>query len=235
MGEFLGKVLMAREICDFVAPHWPQAKVLAVACALGESNGYVGAYNINRDPSTDNETSRDCGLMQISVEAEDIAQMESLMTESKDPPVYEPIVRYNVKRARQLYDAPMIRDGKQDKRRWQPWVAVTTGWAWFPHAWVWKHVDGEPVGPWVPTGRFLLRAVRGVVNWRLLTRQDLSVENAVVEAERLARLHGITNVTWRYSTSKAVYYVLPPIPTVPPPDGRGPRPVPNDGIWTPPR
>jgi hypothetical protein len=227
---FEGKTLMQREIVDFVAPLWPTSKVKGTAVSLGESKGSLGAYNDNLDG--DFLVSRDCGAMQINIPASAIGtELEnSLRTASTDPVVYVPVAEHNFRVGRALYDQPMTRDGKPGWRRWQPWVAYTSGWAMFPEWWVWHQVNGVPAGPWMPSGRFVQQAIRAVANWHLLIAKDMDVKAALAEAERLAEKFNVTTGILDYSVRNAVFWHIPPHPTSPPLDGVGPRPVPNDGL-----
>src|ERR1051326_1341823 len=114
MMPFAGKQLQPREIVSHVAGHWPNSKVKAVATALGESAGFIGAWHDNMEPP-DNITvlSRDCGLFQINIENKYIGTTveDNLRTESTDPAVYEPIARNNTDAAYRLYETPWTRDG----------------------------------------------------------------------------------------------------------------------------
>src|SRR5439155_25428913 len=97
----------------------------AVAVALAESAGTLGAWHDNLD--TDGSVvSRDCGLYQISIPADRIGTSveSSLRTESMDPAVYTPIWQRNTERAHELYTQPWV---GRPLRLWQPWVAYTTG------------------------------------------------------------------------------------------------------------
>jgi hypothetical protein len=233
-----GKVLQPRDIVDQVASAFPTARVQATATALGESAGYIGAWHDNTDGQV--LTSRDCGLMQINIPAQDIgtSHEDSLRTESLDESVYLPVVKHNVEIALELYNTPMVRirpDGTRytDKRRWQPWVAYTSGWAMFPEWYTWhQDASGNPVGPWLATGRYVQRAIRAVANWHLLIKKDMDSDEALAEAKRLAKLFKVTAGELRYNDRNKVYWVAPPAPTNPPADGVGPRPISNDGLWS---
>ncbi len=229
---YAGKTLMQREIVALVAPHWPNSKVKATATAIAESKGSLGAWHDNYDPDNNAFLSRDCGLFQINIQARYVGtQTEAdLRTESMDAVEYKRVATNNVMAAYRLYTTPWIRDGKQDIRKWQPWVAYTSGWAMFPEAWVWHQEDGEPVGPWVPTGRYLHQAIRAVANWHLLIAKDMDREEAVAEAKRLASYWNIKDGTILYSDRNAVYWKYPTKPTAPPVDGVGPRPKSNNGV-----
>lgn len=234
-GEFLGKSLMAREICDFANPHWPNQRIKATATALAESHGRVGAYNYNVD-EWNNIISEDCGLFQINIPNPDMDHSleDMLRTESKDPLIWTPVVKYNVKYAYSKWATKGTwRDGKLDYNRWRPWVAYTSGWATYPRLYAWHHdADRNPVGPWVKSGRYLHNAIRGVANWHLLMAQDMNSVEALEFAKHQASYFGITEAecNWRYSTSNAVYYVAGPAPTEPPTaDTNFGYPIKNDG------
>ena len=214
---YAGVQLMPRDICALVAPHFPNSKIKAVAVALGESQGYVGATHVN-----DNDTT-DLGLFQINTPNEEVPG-NVLLTDAKA----------NVDAAYALYEQPWIRNGKQDVRRWQPWVAYTSGWATFPYAWVWhQDPNGNPIGPWLKTGRFLHRAIAGVANWHLLIAKDMTLDQALAFAQSQAELFGVvdgsTPIEYQASTGMVISWKYAPAPVRDPADGVGPRPVPNDG------
>jgi hypothetical protein len=227
---YAGKQLQPRDIVALVNPHWPNQRVKATATCLAESQGYVGAWHDNL--YSGRVASRDCGLFQINIPSSQIGtQAESnLRTESLDPADYMPVAKWNVDAAYRLWARPWTRDGKKDYRRWQPWVAYSSGWAMFPESWVWHQQDGEPVGPWIPTGRYLHKACRAVANWHLLINGSLDIEGAKAECKRLLDQYGATDCGVSYSDRQAVYVVYPPKPTSPPEDGVGPRPKENDGL-----
>jgi hypothetical protein len=227
---YAGHTLMGRQHVSLVAPHWPNEKVKATATAMAESALSIGAWHDNeRDGKI---TSRDCGLYQINIPAEQIATAveSSLRTDSKDEAVFMKVARTNVDAAYRKYTAPWMRDGKQDYRRWQPWYAYTTGWAMFSKAWVWKQKGGEPVGPWTLSGRYLHRAIRAVANWHYLSAKDMNETEATDEANRLAVHFGITDATYYWSEKTLVSCAYPEAPTGPPADGIGPRPTKNTGV-----
>jgi hypothetical protein len=215
---------MQREVVTLVAPHWPNSKVKATATAIAESHCSLGAWHDNIDKAGDEGRilSRDCGLAQISIDGGKIGSSleASLRTESLDPAVYLPVAKANVRAAYKLWE----------RRKWQPWVAYTSGWAMWPEAWAWHRVDGEPAGPWVPSGRYLHQAIRAVANWHLLIAKDLGLTEALLEANRLANQYGITKGDLDYDERHAIYWHYPPAPTEPPTGPPWGYPVPNNGL-----
>jgi hypothetical protein len=221
-----GRCLMPREIAELGATYWGGVGLTKwVSTCLGESNGYVGAFHDNRS-SSGTVTSRDCGLAQISIPARLVgtADEDNLRTDSLDPLTWKPVAQGNAAEAHELYNQPWVRNGKRGIREWQPWVAYTTGWATFPEWWVWSPSHEE----WLPTGRYVQRAIPGVANYHLVTAKDRDRGQALHFAKqhqhtfKIAGQLGIVEgiVAW---TS------VPHKPTVPPPGGFGKRPVPNDG------
>lgn len=177
--------------------------------------------------------SRDCGVYQINIQARYIngPYEFTLRTEEKLFDWYEPVVKTNVKAAYQLWSSPWIRDGKNDFRRWQPWVAYTSGWAMYPEAWAWhRDKDGKPVGPWVQSGRYLHKAIRGVANWYLYNTKTMTADEALAEAKRLAAQYGITKGYLTYNAKNGVYWVYPPAPTEAPTGEPWGYPVKNNGF-----
>jgi hypothetical protein len=226
-----GKHLLARQIADAGHTHWTNYELTKdVATALGESAGYLGARHDNTD-SDGNVVSRDCGLMQINIQARFIGtDLEaSLRTTSTDPAVYGPVLANNVQAAVDLYEQPWTRNGQPDIRRWQPWVAYTSGWATFPKFWVWHQVDGVPTGPWVPTGRYVQRAILGQVNRHVLILRDWTPAKALSYARKYAQHFGVDPSVFFITAQGLVSYTPPPAPASPPADGVGPRPAPNNG------
>lgn len=221
---YAGQQLQPRDCASLVNLHWPQNKTKALATLLAESQGYIEAYHLNFDTDGVTLLSEDCGIMQVNVRAADVggARATQLLTD----PVY------NVGEARKLYDAPWIRDGVTDKRRFEPWVSYTSGWATFPEFWVWHQEAGVPVGPWVPTGRYIQKAIAGVANWHSLIEQDMTPEEALVFAQGRADVFGVkVKPTFAYKNGlPIVTFIAPKRPTNPPADGIGPRPVENSGI-----
>lgn len=226
---FAGKQLQPRQICQWGIPHWHNREIVKmVATSLGESAGYIGAWHDNFNLLGE-LSSRDCGLMQINVSLKEIDEGRAfgLMTDSTDPTVYGPIVKNNVQAGYELYEQPGPNGGL---RRWQPWVAYTSGWATFPEWWVWhQDANGNPIGPWNPTGRYVHRAIVGVSNYHLVVTKKYSEE----EALRLGRgnadyfgVHGQLGVRNGYIQ----WINFPSKPTEPPADGIGPRPIRNSGM-----
>jgi hypothetical protein len=205
----------------------------AVAVALGESAGYLGAWHDNLAADGVTVVSRDCGLYQINIPASEIgtAVEDQLRTESKDPAVYEPVFQTNVSEMFALYTESWTRDGKPDIRRWEAWVAYTSGWVPFQQQWVWRQDAGMPVGPWVATGRYLARAICGQMNYHAVISRDWSLAKALYYAQFYAVHFGLVDVSFAISpTYGIVVPVYAAAPAAPPADGVGPRPVPNSGV-----
>lgn len=231
MGELRGHQLKPREISEAARVQWPgEERPKGVATSLSECQGFAGALNDNplNDPPT-----RDCGIMQISIPITSVDEEAKLRTESLDPAIYLPVVAYGMKRARALYDTPMTRKGKADKRRWQPWVGYTSGWALFPEWWVWHHEkdangDSVPVGPWNPTGHYIQNAILGCANDYLVIAKTKTEVEALTYAQRQqARFHVEGELGIR--GGRIAWVARPAKPTEPPLDGHGPRPIENDG------
>jgi hypothetical protein len=187
---FAGKNLSPREVAAHAAKFWTGVELVkAVATFLGESQGSLGAYNDNM--SADGALfSRDCGLAQINLQARLVGKPEEarLRTTSTDPADFEPVIAANLKPARALYDAPWKREGKLDKRRWQPWYAYSQGWATFPEWWIWAR---PWLDHWAPTGRYIQQAIVGVANYRLLMKNDLDGPGALSLAQKHAAAFGV--------------------------------------------
>jgi hypothetical protein len=148
-----------------------------------------------------------------------------------DQAEWEPVAVENVSTAEAMYDRAWMRDGKQDIRRWQAWVAYTTGWATFPEFWVWKQVDGEPTGPWVKTGRYIQKAIAGQLNFHAVILKDWTLKQALDYGHRYAKHFGLDPARLKIdSKNDIIGWDVPRMPGVPPSDGVGPRPVPNDGV-----
>lgn len=227
-----GKMLLPREIADELKPYWSNYELTkGIATCLGESAGYIGAWHDNID-DVDNVVSRDCGLMQINIPANKIGSTFefSLRIESLVPEFYELVVKNNVEAAHALYDQPWTRDGKTDIRRWQPWVAYNSGWATFPEWWVWHQTDGEPTGPWMKAPRYIQRAIVGQMNRKVKITGEWTVQKAYQVAVGYAEHFGVEPGLLYVTDSGTVAFHAPPMPTDPPVDGVGPRPVPNDGL-----
>ena len=230
-----GKQLQPREIAARVDDFW-DSLIKGTATFLGESRGFIGAYNLTKD-SAGSVYGKDCGVPQIHISyaepptREQIREESTLRTESLDSVVYEPVVTESFRRARELYDQGWTRDGKPDKRRWQPWVAYTSGWATFPEFWIWEH----KIGPWVPTGRYIQNALVGVANYHLLTKKDMNIVEALERAESLAEQFHVVLGRLGVKKSKGFpdgfvgWVEIPAKPTAPPEDGTGRRPIPNSG------
>lgn len=271
-----GKTIIPREIAHQARTYWANYELTkAVATALGESAGSLGAWHDNlaelssldkgdvvlnpelyihmtvldpatgkvrledgtvemHPPNSEVVTSRDCGLYQINIPAAKVgtAAEWELRTESLDPADYEPVMANNLARARALYDSPWQRDGKMDIRRWQPWVAYTKGYATFTEFWVWKQdADHNPTGPWVKTGRYIQRAISGQMNYHLLIKKDWNTDQALYYGKRYAKHFGLdAELVLSAKEPYIVGFVTPAIPTQPPADGIGPRPVENNGV-----
>jgi len=227
---YAGKTLMGRQHVSLVAPHWPHEKVKATATAMAESNLSIGAWHDNLDGDGEIDT-RDCGLYQINIPGRHVGTPTEarLRTDSKEEAVFMEVARNNIEAAYDLWTQPWIRNQQRDFRRWQPWVAYTSGWAMFTEAWVWKQTDGEPVGPWTQTGRYLHKAIRAVANWHYLVAKDMSGPQAVREANRLAKFYGVKDTSFYWHNRSFVTAKYPPAPAAPPVDGVGPRPKKNDG------
>lgn len=226
-----GHSLMPREIADIGRDHWKDYELTKmVATTLGESAGYIGAYHDNLDGAGD-VASRDCGLMQDNIVARLIGTDTemSLRTTSTDRDEYLPVARSNIDWGFGLYSAAWKRDGKTDIRRWQPWVAYTTGWATFPEWWVWQQKDGQPVGPWVPTGRYIQRAIAGQMNRHIIIVRDWEPSDGLHYAKMYAQHFGVTQGEPVISNG-LVAWKVPPKPTADPADGVGPRPKLNNGV-----
>lgn len=227
-----GKQLMPRDIAAHSWAHWRNYELTkATAVALAESGGYLGAWHDNTD---DNGAvvSRDLGLYQINQPASVIGTPAEfqLRTDSTDPDVYTPVWDNNTGHAWSLYNQSWVRGGGPDIRRWQPWVAYTTGWATFPEWWVWhQDVNGVPVGPWIATGRYIQKAIAGQINAHIVIFQDWSPTTALMYARRYADHFGIKDTLYLNSRGLITWQV-PPRPSGEPKDGVGPRPVPNDGL-----
>lgn len=224
---WVGKTLMAREIAALVDAHWNDGILKATAVALAESRGSLGAYHDNLSP-TGEIMSRDCGLFQINISASKVGTDEEagLRTESLDPEVYKVVAAESTRRAYKLYANPWIRDGQKDIRKWQPWVAYTLGWAMFPEWWVWARPD---LDHWAPTGRYLQLAIRGVANYKLLTLK-LPAADCLLWAQGMANKYQVPG-TLSYDPKKFIWWSsIPKKPLLPPSDGIGPRPVPNNGV-----
>lgn len=205
---------------DVVHP-FANRKVEALAVALAETGGTlsVGAWhdNLNKDGLL---SSRDQGLMQINLPASQCSpdphepsDLESrIRIFSSDPAVYLAATVANLKRAADLYVSPWPH---RWFREWGAWVAATDGWAFYPEAWVSSRVHP---GLWVPTGRYLHKAIRGVANAHWVAGR-LTLNEALHEGERLAAFYGITKgylfVDLVHHTDRGVQWHYPDMPTEP--------------------
>jgi hypothetical protein len=220
-----GAQLMPRQVADHAALHWRGHELVkAVATALAESQGCAGAWHDNLDQQGV-VVSRDCGVWQINIPESDIGSAIEFQLRSvdPDPKVYGPVVTYNAYNAYVLYEQAWTRDGLPDKRRWQPWVSYTEGWATFAAWWQWHGLNG-----WAPTGRYLQRAIAGVANYHLVIAQNKTLEEALIYATDEAAHWGVAGTV--YAEDGIVKWNVPPEPSAPPANGVGPEPVPNDGV-----
>jgi len=217
---YAGHTLRPREACIYIAQKWQNVdeRHKALATMLAESRCNIGAWhdNVGEGGAV---ISRDCGLYQINVPVERLNTVELLLrSESEDFAEWEPAAKHNVGIARQMWEY----------RKWQPWVAYNTGWATFPEWWVWRQEEEKPVGPWVPTGRYIHKAIVGWANWHLLIAKTKNENGALASAYN-------QQVKWKVkgelalSAGKVAWKSHPPKPEEPPADGVGPRPKPNDG------
>jgi len=221
-----------REAAALIAKQWQNVdeRHKGLATMLGESQCFVGAThpNVGDDGELD---SVDLGLLQISISADKLDLFrDKLWTDSLEPEVYEPVAATNVGWARAMYDQPGPLGGR---RLWGPWVAYTTGWATHPEWWVWRHArnsagDLEPVGPWLPTGRFIHASIVGWANWHLLIAGTKSQNGALASAYN-AQVRWKVDGELGLSAGKVAWLSHPPRPAEPPADGVGPRPKPNNG------
>ncbi len=224
-----GKHLSPRNIAVAGAPHWHGRELVKMVATVGsESLGYIGAWHDNVD-NAGKTTSRDCGLMQISIPFRQVGTGTewSLRTESKEEAEWQKVLKLNVLTGYKLYEQPWTLG---DIRRWQPWHGYTSGWATFPEWWIWhQDADHNPTGPWMPTGRYLMRAISGVANYHLLVKKDMTekqaIDWAILEAAHWG-IQGMIGIRGGYIGWSA----FPTKPVKPPKDGIGPRPVQNEGI-----
>lgn len=231
MGTFAGKTIMARDYAREARRYWQNYDLTkAIAKAGAESHFQLGSWNDNPNGF------RDCGVDQISIPPSQIGTDEEfkLRTESKDPAVWKPVLTYSVERAWQLYNTPWQRDGQPAIRRWQPWVAYTSGWAMFPYAWVWHHEEDENgdlhgIGPWVPTGRYLFKAIAGQMNNLIVNEKLWTPEKALLYAGKYAAHFGVNDGSKPLLSGGIVIWQYPPKPTSTP-SGDGIYPVKNNGV-----
>jgi hypothetical protein len=234
---YSGKTLMPRDIAKACRDiqltgmqPWRNFELTkAIATALGESSGSLGAWHDNYTNGV--LTSRDCGLFQDNIPARMIGTdyEDSLRTDSFDPDVYEKVEVRNIKFAYDLYNSDWQRNGKSDIRRWQPWVAYDSGWATFPEWWVWHQQDGNPVGPWIPTGRYIHKAISGQMNNMIVNEKLWRPEDALHYMQNYISYFKITSGEPYINNQGIIAWHIPAKPTAPPEDGVGPRPKANDG------
>lgn len=232
---YAGKTVMPRVIAASLYEQtlWRNYELTkGVAVALAESAGSIGAWHDNED---DNGVlkSRDCGLFQINIPASkvDTDYEWALRTESLDPMEWEPVMGENIQTAELMYNREWVRNGKSDMRRWQAWVAYNTGWATFPEFWVWRQVDGEPVGPWVRTGRYIQKAIAGHMNSIVIYRGTWDLDVAFSYGKKYAAHFGVDTTLMKKDVRQGILgWNVPAMPVDPPEDGIGPRPVPNNGV-----
>jgi hypothetical protein len=86
------------------------------------------------------------------------------------------------------------------------------------------------VGPWVPTGRYIHRAIAGQMNFHIVIKKDMSAESALKALNRYYLPHfAITEAD--FSIVNGIISVkYAPAPKEKPSDGVGPRPKRNDGV-----
>ena len=81
------------------------------------------------------------------------------------------------------------------------------------------------------TGRFIHKAVAGQMNYHLVILKDWNADQALYYGRRYAKHFGITKGKLVINKQGIVIWDdIPTMPTTPPADGVGPRPVPNDGV-----
>lgn len=116
---------------------------IAVATCLGESNGYVGAYNDNK-AADGTVKSRDCGLFEINIPASQIGSDYEIRLRTD--------AAFNVEEAHRLWDkwGGGENNPSGDAIAWGHWVAYSSGVAVDPNA----------------AGYYIWRALRGIANMR---------------------------------------------------------------------
>jgi hypothetical protein len=231
---YAGKTLMPRDValsCYDLTPWRNYELTKALATALAESAGSIGAWHDNLGSDGVTVASRDCGLFQINIPAAEIgtAAELALRTDSTDPTVYQPVLENNVMAAFRLYEEPWTRNGNPDIRRFEAWVAYIEGWATFPEWWVWHQDNGNPIGPWLATGRYVQRAIAGQMNNHVVNLKDWPVTMALTYGKKYAEHFGIDPDLLHVTGAGVLGWTVPVMPGAPPVDGVGPRPVPNDG------
>jgi len=224
---YAGKTLMPREYAAAAAKyHSGVGLVKDVAKAGAESHWNLGAWHDNYDLAGVLK-SRDCGVDEINIPARQVGtQAEAdLRTDSFDPAVWKRVLANSVEAAHKLFISPWTRDGKPTIRMWHPWVAVTSGWAWFREWWVWSKAEQA----WVATGRYVQQAIAGVANYLLVIKHSVTRSQALSLARKWADVFKITQGTLGIRDGIVAWISIPPKPSSPPADGVGPRPIPNDG------
>lgn len=195
--------------------------VKRVGTDLGESQLFVGAWhdNLVAGQSGWEVVRRDCGGEQIDILAKyiDTPTEFALRTVSLDPEIYIPVAKNNIK----------VGWGLFQERKFDPWVAYKSGWATFPEWWVWhQDADGNPIGPWIATGRYVQQAIRAVANFHYFIKKDYTSTQALALAMKRQiyfKVHGLL----AFNETNGVYWAKwPDKPSDPPADGIGPRPVP---------
>jgi hypothetical protein len=181
--------------------------------------------------------SRDCGIYQFNIPANEIGSDAefALRTESRVPSEYMPVFQTSVRKAWDYYNTSWRRGGKPDIRRWQAWAAYTSGWATYPRSWVWHHDEnGNGVGPWVQTGRYIFNAIAGQMNNLIVNEKLWSPETAMQFGNKYATHFGITLSDGKLGLGKdslgnmILRWTFPDAPKLPP-IGAADYPVPNDG------
>jgi len=221
---------MPRTLAQHCAVKWPGDELpKAVATILSESQGKAGAFHNNLDWDGITVISKDCGIFQINIPARDVgtAVEYRLRTESHDWDDITPVLEYSIQRAKALYDQPWTQRRQVTTRHWQPWYGYTGGWATHPLCWVWSPKQSQ----WNKTGMYIHRAIKGCANYKLLVSEELSVNEAIMYANRQAERFGL-KMEFHHDERRNMidWRAIPPKPTKPPVDGIGPRPKPNNGL-----
>lgn len=130
-----GKALEVREIARLC--HEAGWRDLELVKAVAVCLSESNGYPKAYHDNTGDRPSRDVGLFQINIPFEQV-------NTAQEHQLYE--IDVNLRRARSLYD----------RRGWQPWYGYTNGYAMSTE---WYRKDGKP------SGRYLMRALRGVANF----------------------------------------------------------------------
>jgi hypothetical protein len=220
MGELLGKCLMPRVTASFGAPYWSGIGLLKFTAMVGsESDHFVGAINPYKNGDLDS------GLCQINLKASEVAKRDPVIrSTSLDEDEWRPAAEANVKAAHDLYIQPWTRNDVAGVREWQPWYGYTKGIAMDPAWWHWSQVTHG----WLPTGRYLQRAIPGVVNYHLVIAKDRTRNQALFMAKHFQTTFKVKGELG-IDEGIVAWIGVPGRPTEPPPDGVGPKPRPNDG------